>query len=126
MSTERLSKAQQRFITNYKQMLDEVEAAVRYAGECYINNDHDIGDRLVRDILKGLQPFNTQNMTMLSIFSNDDIAMEVLRKFQDAVNKGITIEETFPGERDKMYFVHETFVPLLQKWKQIVEHVYTE
>ncbi|WP_096190248.1 hypothetical protein [Evansella halocellulosilytica] len=119
--SERLSEAQRQFLANYMELLREVESAVQYVSECYIQDDIDIGDRLIKSVMTGLISYNEENMTMLSVFGGDDVAMQALSNFQESVKASITIEETCTDVKERMQFIHEKIVPQMQKWKQFVE-----
>ncbi|UCZ52673.1 hypothetical protein LGQ02_17970 [Bacillus shivajii] len=119
--SKRLTEAQLQFLTNYKDLLQEVESAIQYVSDCYIQEDLDIGDRLMKSVMAGLISYNEENMTMYSVFGDDETAIEHLRSFQEAVTGSMKIEETCADTEERMRFVHETVMPRLQKWKQLVE-----
>ncbi|MDG5786658.1 hypothetical protein QA612_04080 [Evansella sp. AB-P1] len=121
LMTGKLTDAQKQFLHNYSDLLGEVEKTLQFVSECYMNGDLDIGDRLLNEVMKGLVPYNVENMTIVSIFGSDELGMKRLTKFQESVKEALKVEETFDGESDRLPFLHETLQPSLQKWKQVVE-----
>ncbi|PYZ92817.1 hypothetical protein CR194_14300 [Salipaludibacillus keqinensis] len=106
---------------NYQDLLTEVESAIQYVSECYIKDDHDIGDRLLKSVMLGLIPYNEENLTIQSIMHHDRDAMNHLTKFQEAVRWAVNVDEVFPDEQQRMRFIHETLLPRKQKWKAIID-----
>lgn len=123
--SSRLTSAQQRFLSNYLDMLAEIDNAIQYVSECYIKDDHDIGDRLLRGVIKGLLPYNEENMTIQSIFQEDETAYEALSQFQEAAKEAVIVEEVYPDKGHRMIFLHEKLIPRKQAWKQFVEKYHT-
>ncbi|WP_280769528.1 hypothetical protein [Salipaludibacillus daqingensis] len=108
-------------MANYRDLLLEVENAVQYVSECYIKDDYDIGDRLLKSVMEGLIPYNEENVTIQSIFIQDDMAMKTLTRFQESVRSALIVEEAYHDEQQRMRFLHETLLPRKQKWKSVVE-----
>ena len=119
--SEKLSQAQEKFLITYSDLLREVESTLQFVSECYTKGDVDIGDRLMREIMLGLVPYNEENITVMSVFGKDEIAVGTLKKFQKAIHQAIKVETSFAHEGERMKFLHETLLPREQKWKQIVE-----
>ena len=119
--TQALTDAQRTFLAHYADMLAEVEKSVNYAGECYIKDDTDIGDRLLKNVVQALAAYNVENMTMDSIFSRDEEAVRELQSFQEAIAVALKVEEEFQDEGERIYFVHETLLPLLNAWRARVD-----
>lgn len=120
MNLAALSEKQQIFVKQYAGLLQEVEEAAQYVGECYIQGDEDIGDRLLASVSTGLIPYNPENMTLLSIFSQDQPAMDKLAQFYEAILTAAKMTETEAAEGDRMRFLHENFIPKLHQWKLTV------
>ncbi|SES38729.1 hypothetical protein [Salipaludibacillus aurantiacus] len=116
-----LTEAQQTFLKNYRELLTEVESAINYVSECYIKNDHDIGDRLLKSVMQGLIPYNEENLTIQSIFQKDAEAIEALNLFQEAALQAEKVEEVFPHEQERMVFLHETLLPRKRNWTKIID-----
>ncbi len=133
--TEKLTNAQERFLITYVDLLVEVDDVLSYVSECYIKGDVDIGDRLLRDVMKGMLPYHPENMTLVSIFGSDDTALSVLGEFHSAVIQAVEVEERFgfgsagagvaadavgdTGER--MRFLHEVLTARYEAWRKVVE-----
>lgn len=124
--SDRLSEAQKTFLKKYYDLLTEVEEAVQYVGECYIRNDHDIGDRLLKTVMQGLAPYNEENLTIQSIFHKDEKALEVLGKFQEAVQEAVKVEEIYQEDQERMKLLHEQLLPRHKQWKRVVAEYLTE
>lgn len=116
-----LPNKQQVFLQKYEGLLKEVDDAAKYTGECYIQEDEDIGDRLLASVSTGLIPYNPENLTLLSIFSEDEEAMERLTQFYEAVVTASKITEAVDSTEDRMRFLHETFIPRLHHWRLTVK-----
>ncbi|ADH98586.1 hypothetical protein [Salisediminibacterium selenitireducens] len=119
--TRKLTKAQREFLANYSDFLVEVEASLQYVSECYIKDDHDIGDRLMKSVMAGLEPYNEENLTLQSIFHEDETALRQLKTFIEAARWAIEVESSFPSEEQRMRFLHETLMPRLKNWKGSVD-----
>jgi hypothetical protein len=117
----KLTEAQEKFLITYTGLLKEVESSLQFVSECYTKGDVDIGDRLMKQIMLGLVPYNEENLTVMSVFGNDETAVRALKKFQQAIQKAVNVETEFNEEGDRMKFLHEELVPREQKWKQHVE-----
>ncbi|AOM81935.1 hypothetical protein [Salisediminibacterium beveridgei] len=116
-----LNEAQRNFLANYSDLLVEVEQSLHYVSECYIKGDYDIGDRLLKSVMGGLEPYNTENLTIQSIFHEDAQALSQLNKLIESAKWSVTIEESFPTEEQRMRFLHETLMPRLTAWKNSVD-----
>lgn len=116
-----LNEAQRNFLANYSDLLVEVEQSLHYVSECYIKGDYDIGDRLIKSVMGGLQPYNTENLTIMTIFHEDEQALSQLNKLIETANWSVSIEESFPTEEQRMRFLHETLMPRLTTWKTTVD-----
>ncbi|MDQ0254540.1 hypothetical protein J2S74_001919 [Evansella vedderi] len=121
MSEMKLTEAQHQFLVQYLGLLNEVESTIQFVGECYLQGDADIGDRLLKDIMTSLAPFNRDNMTVYSIFGSDDLALKTLDKFQASVDISINVEERFSRIWDRATFLNDTLAPSLQSWRQIIK-----
>ncbi|UTR11746.1 hypothetical protein MM300_05440 [Evansella sp. LMS18] len=119
--SENLTEAQQKFLITYTGLLKEVESSLQFISECYTKGDLDIGDRLMKQIMLGLIPYNEENLTVMSVFGNDETAVGSLKKFQKAIHKAVNVETEFNDEGERMKFLHEELIPGEQKWKQHVE-----
>ncbi|WP_088032511.1 hypothetical protein [Evansella clarkii] len=117
----KLTEAQEKFLITYTGLLKEVESSLQFVSECYTKGDVDIGDRLMKQIMLGLVPYNEENLTVMSVFGNDETAVRALKKFQQAIQKAVNVETEFNEEGDRMKFLHEELLPREQKWKQHVE-----
>ncbi|MBM7096860.1 hypothetical protein JSY36_14080 [Bacillus sp. H-16] len=120
----KVTAAQSRFLESYVELLGELEDVYAYVSECYIKGDVDIGDRLLRDVMKGMLPYHPENMTVVSIFGDDAEAMQVLGKFHGAVLQAVEVEQRFAdgeGTGERMRFLHEVLVRRYQSWRVIVE-----
>lgn len=124
--TDQLTEAQQTFLKNYRDLLTEVENAVQFASDCYMQGDDDIGDRLLKNVTQGLVPYNKENVTMQSIFLKDEIALKMLKYFQDAVRSAVIVDETFSDVEQRIKFLRETLLPREEKWKSVVENYMTD
>ncbi|WP_078594351.1 hypothetical protein [Evansella clarkii] len=116
-----LTEAQEKFLITYTGLLKEVESSLQFVSECYTKGDVDIGDRLMKQIMLGLVHYNEENLTVMSVFGNDETAVRALKKFQQAIQKAVNVETEFNEEGDRMKFLHEELLPREQKWKQHVE-----
>lgn len=123
--TDQLTDAQQTFLKNYRDLLTEVENAVGFVSDCYTQGDDDIGDRLLKNVTQGLVPYNEENVTMQSIFLKDEIALKMLKYFQDAVSSAVIVDEMFSDVEQRIKFLRETLLPREQKWKSVVENYMT-
>lgn len=119
--TEQLTKAQRTFLSNYRDMLAEVEKSVHYVSECYVKEDYDIGDRLLKSVMESLASYSIENMTMDSIFSRDSEAVHALGQFQEAANGALHVDQFYAEEGERMRFTHEMLLPRLTVWKQVVD-----
>lgn len=124
--TKTLSEAQHNFLANYADLLVEVEESLHYVSECYIKGDYDIGDRLIQSVMSGIESYNKENLTIQSIFHEDELALKQLDKFIETANWSQGIEESFPTEEQRMRFLHETLMPRLKNWKTTVERYAVE
>ncbi|GEL08027.1 hypothetical protein [Salisediminibacterium halotolerans] len=124
--TQQLTEAQQTFLTHYRDMLSEVERSVAYVSECYIKEDYDIGDRLLKSVIESLAAYNIENMTMDSIFSSDAEAVQVLGEFQEAASEALNVDEVHAGEGERMHFTHEVLLPRLAAWGKVVDRYLAE
>ncbi|SDO45285.1 hypothetical protein [Alkalicoccus daliensis] len=116
-----ITEKQRIFLTQYAGLLQEIDDAAQYAGECYIQGDEDIADRLLASVSTGLIPYNPENMTLTSIFIEDKEAMDQLQHHYSAVLTATQLTEEFTSTKEKMQFLHETFIPALHQWHLTVQ-----
>lgn len=112
-----LNEKQKVFLKQYTSLLQEVQESAVYAGECYIQGDDDIADRLLASVSTGLIPYNPENMTMFSIFGSEKSALSRLTIFHHAVTEAAAITEKKWTTAEKMQFLHEQFIPALKTWQ---------
>ncbi|PYZ95841.1 hypothetical protein CR205_15775 [Alteribacter lacisalsi] len=114
-----ITEAQQRFITRYSDLLKELEDVLAYVSECYIKDDTDIGDRLLRDVMAGILPYDPENMTIVSIFGDDPEALEVLGHFHDAALQAAQVEK-LEDTGERMHLLHEILLACYKEWYTVV------
>jgi hypothetical protein len=117
----KLTKKQNDFLKRYEEFLKEVDDAVRYAGECSIQGDEDIADRLLSSVSSGLLPYHPENITLFSIFKEDKKCMNVLQTFYKTVQRAASLEEETMESADRMHLVYEEYLPQLEKWRACVK-----
>ncbi|PRO65626.1 hypothetical protein [Alkalicoccus urumqiensis] len=118
---EKLTEKQRVFLTQYEGLLQEVEEAAVYAGDCYVRGDEDIGDRLLASVSKGLLPYHPENMTLVSIVTGDREMEEALAAHFQTVQTAASLEEDPAPEGQRYYFVQEFFLPRLKAWREQIE-----
>lgn len=116
-----LTDKQRVFLQQYDGLLQEVEEAAKYAGECYVQGDEDIGSRLLASVSTGLIPYNPDNMTLASIFLDDSEAMNMLARHYETILTASETDNETQSIREKMQFLHETFIPVLHQWHLVVK-----
>ncbi|ADU31839.1 hypothetical protein Bcell_3598 [Evansella cellulosilytica DSM 2522] len=124
--SQHVKVAQRTFLENYLKLLQEVEGSFSFVLDCYKQGNEDIGDRLLQQMMMGLLPYNTENMTVASIFGHDDASMEALRVFHKEVHIAIKIDEEMATAEEKSRFVHEVMQPRIQQWRNTVHEKLTE
>ncbi|TMW72385.1 hypothetical protein [Alteribacter natronophilus] len=118
--TARLDRAQLAFLNNYAELLGELDDVLAYVSECYIKDDYEIGDRLLADVMKGMLPYHPENLTIVSIFGQEEEALETLGCFHEAAQQGAdagNLED--PGER--MHLLHEVLIVRYKLWYSVVK-----
>jgi hypothetical protein len=121
MVMNELSRKQNDFLKRYEDLLKEVDDAVRYAGECCIQGDEDIADRLLASVSSGLLPYHPENVTLVSIFKEEKKCMNVLQTFYETVQRAAALEEKTIESADRMHLVYEEYLPQLEKWRACVK-----
>ncbi|UTR16032.1 hypothetical protein MM221_05585 [Salipaludibacillus sp. LMS25] len=92
-----------------------------YVSDCYMTNDDDIGDRLLKGVMNGLLPYSEENVTIQSIFHNDKEALSALNKFQAAINSAVHVDEMFTGAEERLRFLQESLLPQQKEWQTFVK-----
>jgi hypothetical protein len=122
MKVNALSEAQYDFLTRYLDLLATVEEGFHFVHERYSEANYGQGDQLLSDIIGAFVQFNASNVTMGSIFSEDEEVIKQLDQFQAVVNQVTSLEGVFTEERDKrVRFVSNTLIPTYLSWKESVE-----
>jgi hypothetical protein len=122
MKVNALSEAQYDFVSKYFDLLATVEEGFLFVQERYMERNYGQGDQLLSDIIGAFVQFNSSNVTMDSIFSEDEEVIKQLDQFQTIVDQVANLEEVFNQERDKrVQFVSDTLIPTYRSWKENVE-----
>ncbi|QKS72305.1 hypothetical protein FLK61_37355 [Paenalkalicoccus suaedae] len=115
--SKQLTIKQKQFLQSYLGLLKEVEEALRYASECYIKDDDDIADRLIKSVMTGLLTYGPENMTMHSLITHDQQAQEELETFYTYTVTAAKLDDEFSQTAEKMSFLHERLLPQLERWR---------
>jgi predicted Ser/Thr protein kinase len=122
MKVNALSEAQYDFLTRYFDLLATVEEGFHFVHERYMEENFGQGDQLLSDIIGAFVQFSSSNVTMDSIFSEDEEVIKQLDQFQVIVDQVARLEDFFNQERDKrVQFVSDTLIPAYLSWKERVE-----
>ncbi|MBU9712801.1 hypothetical protein [Evansella tamaricis] len=116
-----LEESKLRFLVMYKEYLEKIESNVEFVMESYRIGDADIGNRLLSGTLEGLDPYSTDNVTMVSIFSKDDGGMDSLKVFNGVVKTAKNIEESIPIVEERIEFLKDRYIPEYEKWLAVVQ-----
>ncbi|WP_147804384.1 hypothetical protein [Alkalicoccus halolimnae] len=118
---EELAEKQMNFLKKYAGLLSEVREAAHYAGEWYIQEQEDVADRLLTSISAGLLSYNPGNMTLHSIFSDNEQAMKKLEEFYKAALAASEIQISQGNTQERMHLLYEVFLPALEAWQKEVQ-----
>jgi hypothetical protein len=122
MKVNALSEAQYDFLTKYFDLLATVEEGFLFVQERYMERNYGQGDQLLSDIIGAFVQFSSSNVTMDSIFSEDEEVIKQLDQFRAIVDQVARLEDFFSQELDKrVHFVSETLIPTYLSWKGRVE-----
>ncbi|RSL35089.1 hypothetical protein D7Z54_00495 [Salibacterium salarium] len=119
---ERLEKAEQQFLQNYKEFLQTVEEGIGSVAYFYREGFEENGDRLFTQMMEGFDPISSDNMTMLYLFSQKKELGSEMQVFHEKVEKAKKIEELSSIE-EKMEQLTSEFMPAFQRWKILVDNV---
>lgn len=117
MDQRRVRDVQLNFLHKLIQLLEKVEDTLSFAMECYSNGDSDIGDRVVKQVLEGLIPYNQENITVRSIFYNNEVALVKLNEFQATLVIARNLE-SLTSIKEKVTLINHELEPQLLEWKQ--------
>jgi hypothetical protein len=122
MRVNALNDAQYDFLTKYMDLLATVEEGFDFVRERYTERNYGQGDQVLSDIMGAFVQFNSSNMTMRSIFIEDEDIMNQLNQFQSIVDQVTDLEGFFNREEEsKVRFVSQKLIPTYYSWKQSVE-----
>jgi hypothetical protein len=118
---EELAEKQRNFLEKYAGLLSEVREAAQYAGEWYIQDQEDVADRLLTSVSAGLLSYNPGNMTLHSIFADNESAMKKLEEMHRAAQAASEMQISKGNTRERLHLLHEVFLPALHSWQKEVQ-----
>jgi hypothetical protein len=122
MRIKTLDESQYVFLTQYLDMLSTVEEGFDFIHERYAERNFGQGDQLLSDIMGAFIQFNSSNMTLRSIFLEDEEVMGQLDQFQGVIGQVANLEHVFTWEEDKkVQFLSSILIPSYKSWKESIE-----
>ncbi len=115
-----ITETRYEYFQQYLNLLDKVEEGIAVVDWSYQEKDYRFGDKMLKDLLDALGPFQRSLGTMQLLFSYDKKMSEHLNNFQNIEQQVSHLKSIFHNEEEKSKFIHDFFSPAYKQWKKQV------
>lgn len=120
-----LTAKQEHFIRRYEEWIDQVVDALMMVVQFYRDGHEEQGDRLLTETMAGFDRFGEENMTMQSIFGENEEHLREWDFFQQQINETLEVP-TLEDPVEKISYITKRTLPAFHRWNTVVRSLLSE